>query len=424
MEYVKAQKLISRVARLLMIVVATAAAVTGCDVETFDDAVAKIPESSAPPPPASPPPPPPPPPPAAGFGPNFSEIQANVFTPDCATSGCHAGANPSAGLNLEEANSYAMLVGIQSSQDPGFQRVEAGDPDNSYLVQKLEGTASSGQQMAPGAPLPQSEIDVIRQWITDGATDDRVAVLDPITVTSLSPMPNAALTAQPTNIVAGFSRELNQATVDATTFLLTASGGDGTFADGNEIQVTATAITVPAANPQSAVFDLTGVTLADDTYRIQLLGGATNAIQDLDGNALDGEFLGNLPSGNGIAGGDFMVQFTITTPVVVGPTLDEIQTAVFTPTCATSNCHNGANPSGGLDLRDADTSFAQLVDVPSDDDPMIFRVAPGDPDNSYLVQKIEGTAAQGQQMPPGGAAPLSQAEIDAIRQWITDGASR
>jgi hypothetical protein len=424
MEYVKAQKLISRVARLLMVVVATAAAVTGCDVETFDDAVAKIPESSAPPPPASPPPPPPPPPPAAGFGPNFSEIQANVFTPDCATSGCHAGANPSAGLNLEEANSYAMLVGIQSSQDPGFQRVEAGDPDNSYLVQKLEGTASSGQQMAPGAPLPQSEIDVIRQWITDGATDDRVAVLDPITVTSLSPMPNAALTAQPTNIVAGFSRELNQATVDATTFLLTASGGDGTFADGNEIQVTATAITVTAANPQSAVFDLTGVTLADDTYRIQLLGGATNAIQDLDGNALDGEFLGNLPSGNGIAGGDFMVQFTITTPVVVGPTLDEIQAAVFTPTCATSNCHNGANPSGGLDLRDADTSFAQLVDVPSDDDPMIFRVAPGDPDNSYLVQKIEGTAAQGQQMPPGGAAPLSQAEIDAIRQWITDGASR
>jgi uncharacterized protein involved in high-affinity Fe2+ transport len=424
MEYVKAKKLISRVARLLMIVVATAAAVTGCDVETFDDAVAKIPESSAPPPPASPPPPPPPPPPAAGFGPNFSEIQANVFTPDCATSGCHAGANPSAGLNLEEANSYAMLVGIQSSQDPGFQRVEAGDPDNSYLVQKLEGTASSGQQMAPGAPLPQSEIDVIRQWITDGATDDRVAVLDPITVTSLSPMPNAALTAQPTNIVAGFSRELNQATVDATTFLLTGSGGDGTFADGNEIQVTATAITVPAANPQSAVFDLTGVTLADDTYRIQLLGGATNAIQDLDGNALDGEFLGNLPSGNGIAGGDFMVQFTITTPVVVGPTLDEIQAAVFTPTCATSNCHNGANPSGGLDLRDADTSFAQLVDVPSDDDPMIFRVAPGDPDNSYLVQKIEGTAAQGQQMPPGGAAPLSQAEIDAIRQWITDGASR
>lgn len=314
-----------------------------------------------------------------------------------------------------------MLVGIQSGQDAGLQRVEAGDPDNSYLVQKLEGTASSGQQMPPGAALPQSEIDVIRQWITDGALDDRVVVLDPITVTSLSPMPNAALTAQPASIVAGFSRELNQATVDATTFLLSGSGGDGTFADGNEVQITAAAISVPAANPQSAVFDLTGVVLADDTYRIQLLGGATNAIMDLDGNALDGEYFGNLPSGNGIAGGDFMVQFTIATPVVIQPTLDEIQAVVFTPTCATSTCHTGATPAGGLDLSDADTSHMALVDMPSSQGTLL--VAPTLPDDSYLVHKIEGTQAAGQRMPLG-RAPLSQPEIDAIRLWITNGAAR
>ena len=421
-DYVQAGQGFAAIARLVTTVIAALVALSGCDVETFDDAVSRIPDV---PPPSSgsppPPPPPPSPPPAAGFGPNFSEIQANVFTPDCATSGCHAGGNAAAGLNLEEANSYAMLVGIQSSQVAGLQRVEAGDPDNSYLVQKLEGTASAGQQMAPGAPLPQAEIDVIRQWISDGAMDDRVVVLDPITVTSLSPMPNAALDSPPANIVAGFSRELNQATVDATTFLVTASGGDGTFADGNEMDIAAAAITVPAANPQSAVFDLTGVTLADDTYRIRLLGGATNAILDLDGNALDGEFFGNLPSGNGVAGGDFMVQFTITTPVMLGATLDEIQAAVFTPTCATSNCHTGANPAGGLDLRDADTSFAQLVDVPSGDDPMILRVAPGAPDDSYLVHRIEGTVAP--QMPLGRPA-LTAEEIAAIRQWITDGAAR
>jgi hypothetical protein len=312
-----------------------------------------------------------------------------------------------------------MLVGIQSSQDGALQRVEAGDPDNSYLVQKLEGNASAGQQMPPGAALPQSEIDVIRQWITDGAIDDRVVVLDPITVTSLSPMPNAALAAQPANIVAGFSRELNQATVDATTFLLTASGGDGTFADGNEVPITAAAITVPAANPQSAVFDLTGVTLADDTYRIQLLGGATNAILDLDGNALDGEFFGNLPSGNGIAGGDFVVQFTLATPI--GATLDEIQAGIFTPTCATAGCHTGATPSAGLDLSDADTSHAALVDVPSSQGTLL--VVPTMPGNSYLVHKIEGTQAAGQRMPLG-RAPLGQPEIEAIRLWITNGAAR
>jgi hypothetical protein len=273
--------------------------------------------------------------------------------------------------------------------------------------------------MPPGAALPQSEIDVIRQWISDGALDDRVAALDPITVTSLSPMPNAALDAQPANVVAGFSRELNQATVDATTFLLTGSGGDGTFADGNETQISAAAISVPAANPQSAVFDLTGVTLADDTYQIELLGGAANAIQDLDGNSLDGEFLGNLPSGNGVAGGDFVVRFMITTPVQIGPTLDEIQAAVFTPDCATSNCHAGGNPAGGLNLE-AGNSHAMLVGVPSSGNMAVNRVEPGQPDNSYLVQRIEGTVTP--RMPLGNA-PLSTEAIDAIRQWILDGAS-
>ncbi len=405
--------------RLATAVVAAACAVAGCDVETFDDAVSRIPDSASPPPPGPPPPPPPPPPPAAGFGPNFSEIQANVFTPDCATSGCHAGGNAAAGLNLEEANSYAMLVGIQSGQDAGLQRVEPGDPDNSYLVQKLEGTASGGQQMPPGAPLPQAEIDVIRQWISDGAIDDRVVPPQaPITVTSLSPMPDAALDQPPVSIVAGFSRELNQATVDATTFLLTGSGGDGTFADGNEVPITAAAITVPAANPQTAVFDLTGVTLADDTYQVELLGGATNAILDLDGNALDGEYLGSLPSGNGVAGGDFVVQFTVTTPVMIGPTLAQIQAVVFTPDCATSNCHAGGNPAGGLNLEDGN-SHAMLVGVPSSGNMAVNRVEPGQPDNSYLVQRIDGTVTP--RMPLGGAA-LSTEEIDAIRQWILDGA--
>ena len=45
-----------------------------------------------------------------------------------------------------------------------------------------------------------------------------------------------------------------------------------------------------------------------------------------------------------------------------------------------------------------------------------------DPDNSYLIHKLEGTQAVGIQMPPAG--PLQQAIIDDIRQWIDDGALR
>ncbi len=346
-----------------------------------------------------------------------------MFTPDCATSGCHSGANPAAGLNLEAANSYAMLVGIPSSQDGTLQRVEPGSPANSYLIRKLEGTASVGQRMPPTAPLPQSEIDVIRQWISDGATDDSVVVLDPITVTSISPVPGATLTAAPGSIIAGFSRELNETTVDGTTFLLTASGGDDDFTDGDEVAIAAASISF-GINSRSAVFDLGGAQLNDDTYRISLLGNATSAILDLDGNRLDGEYPGSLPSGNGIEGGDFVVQFSLATPSMINPTLDDIQAAIFTPTCATSTCHAQPNPSAGLDLGDADTSHAALFNQPSSQDSAFMLVAPGLPDDSYLVHKIEGTQSQGQRMPAGGAPPLSQEEIAVIRQWILDGAAR
>jgi len=362
-------------------------------------------------------------PPGTTFGPNFSEIQANVFSPTCATTGCHFGAGAPQGLRLDEVNSYGLLVGVASMEDPAVLRVAAGDPNNSYLIQKLEGTASSGARMPLNAPaLDQSVIDVIRQWITDGAIDDRAPSSSPIRVTSLSPLPDSMLTAAPSDVIAMFDRELDVSTVNSMTFLLEASGGDATFGDGNETTITPTGITTTAT---SATFDLSGITLADDTYQVRLAGSGASIIMDLDANALDGEYSGSFPSGDGTAGGDFLAQFSISTPAT-GATLDDIQASLFTPTCSSAGCHSGPAGGGlpsGMDLSDADASFASLVGVASVQQPTLFRVAAGDPDNSYLVQKVEGTAASGQRMPLGGAA-LSQATIDDIRQWIADGANR
>jgi hypothetical protein len=67
--------------------------------------------------------------------------------------------------------------------------------------------------------------------------------------------------------------------------------------------------------------------------------------------------------------------------------------------------------------------FDQLVGVPSVEEPSILRVAIGDPDNSYIIQKLEGHAASGAQMPFGGP-PLPAATIAVIRQWISAGALR
>ena len=105
----------------------------------------------------------------------LTEIQATVFGPSC--SGCHSGptsGNLPGGMNLSSANeSYAALVNVvslQVSQD----RVEPGDPDNSYLVRKLEGDAGIvGNRMPQGGPfLDQDTMNLIRQWVLDGAPNN------------------------------------------------------------------------------------------------------------------------------------------------------------------------------------------------------------------------------------------------------------
>ncbi len=392
-----------------------AASLGACYESSYDKAIASLG--------TPPPPPPPPPPPTGSFGPNFSEIQASVFTPTCATSGCHAGANPQANLNLDAINSYAMLVGVASTQDAGTQRVNPMNPGISYLIQKLEGPGVSGGQMPPSGAIPQADIDTIRQWITAGAVDDRIPSSAPIRVSSLSVTPGSTLTVAPATITAGFDRELDASTVNLNTFILEASNNDDIFDNGNDVVVAAASITVPTANTQSAVFDLTGVALANDTYRVRLLGSGASIIMDLDANALDGEFSGAFPSGNNAAGGDFAAQFMIATVVAIGPTLNEIQAAVFTPTCATSLCHSNGNQEAGLGLGDAATSFADLVGEFSSQNGQaaVMLVAPFDPDASYLIRKLENTAGiTGGRMPPGGA--LLQSDIDQIRQWILDGA--
>jgi hypothetical protein len=304
-------------------------------------------------------------------------------------------------------------------------RVAVGDPDNSYLIQKLEGTASSGAQMPlGGAALSAATIGAIRQWITDGAIDDRVQATSPIRVSSLSPLPGSVLDTAPTNITAIFDRDPDASTVVSTTFILEGSGGDGTFGDGNELPITAASISVPGINTSSAIFDLSGVALADDTYRVRLLGDGASMILDMDANALDGEFSGAFPSGDATQGGDFEAEFDIVTPLAV--TLDDIQAVVFTPNCSSAGCHSGPTSNslpGGMDLTDADASFAALVGIASIQVPAMSRVTANDPDNSYLIRKLEGTATVGGRMPFGGAA-LAPATIDDIREWITNGAPR
>ena len=350
---------------------------------------------------------------------NFDSIQANVFEPICEH--CHSGANAPVGLRLDAANSYSLLVGIASGERPNLLRVAPGDPNNSYLIQKLEGTAGIGERMPAGLPaLPQADIAVIRQWIADGAQPSSSAA-GPIRVTSLSPAPNSTLPALPSSITVGFNRDLNAPSVTTATFTLQRAGVDAVLGTADDVAVAPASVTVPAANQRSAVMALTGVASVADRYRITLVGTGAATILDLGGNALDGEPILLLPSGDGVAGGNYTATFTVSG---TAPTLTSIQTNVFTPRC--SGCHNGVGAflPGAMNLTSASSSFASLVGVTSLEVPTLQRVAAGNPNNSYLIRKLEGGPnIVANRMPLGGPF-LPQTTIDAIRLWITNGAAQ
>jgi hypothetical protein len=113
------------------------------------------------------------------------------------------------------------------------------------------------------------------------------------------------------------------------------------------------------------------------------------------------------------------------------PTFASVQANVFELTdsagrTACTNCHTnvGRNPSGGLNLLH-DVAYDQLVNHASLEKPGLLYVVPGDPDNSYLVHKVEGRAGiVGVRMPQNGPPFLSDGQVLILRRWIELGAPR
>ena len=117
-------------------------------------------------------------------------------------------------------------------------------------------------------------------------------------------------------------------------------------------------------------------------------------------------------SGNPVSGGGGSTPLTAT--------LQSIQANVFTPIC--TKCHIGGGAPEGLQ-RDAAHSYSLLVGVASAEQPSVMRVAPGDPDSSYIIRKLENanlprsrlshrtracmnsTCAKGS-MPAAGSSPM------------------
>lgn len=93
-----------------------------------------------------------------------------IFADKC---GCHNDSNGAGKLKLSESNAYDKLVGKPSKQVPEMLLVDPGSPETSYLWHKMNDTQDTvdgeGKVMPPGGKLKQDKLDLVEQWILQGA---------------------------------------------------------------------------------------------------------------------------------------------------------------------------------------------------------------------------------------------------------------
>lgn len=97
-----------------------------------------------------------------------SQIQP-IFTTSCVNAGCHPGGG--APFSLAVGESYENLVNQNATGGPcrGQSRVAPGDANNSVLVKRLEGSSCGNRMPLGGSALPAAQIQLIRDWISQGA---------------------------------------------------------------------------------------------------------------------------------------------------------------------------------------------------------------------------------------------------------------
>ena len=221
---------------------------------------------------------------------DFQSIQDNVFTPICTR--CHIGANAPEGLQLDAAHSYALLVGVPSAEVPAVLRVKAGDPTDSYLIQKLQNSNGIvGAQMPFGGPyLPQATIDFIRQWIMNGAPQATSADAPTITheqsqpaalmVTATMPADGSAVAAPLATIAIGFSHEPDASFLNAAVHLQNISAQP----------VPVLVLIAPAQGNPATVLLTPLAPLVPGVYRVIVHGGDATAMTAVDGEALAADY--------------------------------------------------------------------------------------------------------------------------------------
>ena len=118
---------------------------------------------------------------------SFARDVMPIFTQSCAFSSCHGSATGNSnGVFLggsDAAKVHRAIVDVRSSKLPTMSFVKPGDPRESFLMRKMDGShcvldaqctgGDCGQSMPRNdETLPVDTRDTVRRWIAQGSKND------------------------------------------------------------------------------------------------------------------------------------------------------------------------------------------------------------------------------------------------------------
>lgn len=323
--------------------------------------------------------------PGVRCSPTVDSLVNDIFAPSCATAGCHDAAGTAGSLPLTTTADVRAMLGRPASECGGATLVRPGDPDGSYLVNKVVAAKPSCGDPMPlgGAPLSATEVACLRDWVAGLPIAGADASADSSTPTDSGVVDSGPSCAAPAKLCGA-------SCVDTQT---------------DPANCGACGKTCPVACSG-------GACVAQCPNGTKSCNGAcVNTQVDAANCGACGVVCG---AGKTCSAG----------ACTCGPTVSFAGTLqpILTANCATNGCHTGNRPASSLDLG-AGKAYASLVGVGSSTCGGRTRVAAGNVAGSYLINKLTGVdLCAGTQMPKAGAS-LPAAQIDAFKGWICNGAT-
>jgi len=304
-----------------------------------------------------------------------------IFASSCNGTGCHGATAHRANLDLVSPGVDQRLFHVTSTNDCGERKlVVPGHPEQSLLFNKITAaTPLCGDAMPLNRTLSKTEIACISDYIERAGTDVEVENCETCgTILCVDQM-----------------RDRDHC------------GGCGQACDEGKVCADGACI-----NPCEAGETLCGascVTLESNTDNCGACGHRCGP----GSSCAEGACTCDAPDdGVGGAGGA-----EATGPVSFADDL----LPILDNSCAGSKCHTEDGHEAPLDLE-PQAAYTHLVNVAAEGCDQATLVVPGDPNASYLLDKLLGGAVcDGAQMPLA-EKPLSDAATARFVRWICDGA--